>query len=880
MKRKCILHSHPFQKLTAQEDRIPLTHNPCAARALEIPHQSLRSLAQTLLFRNRMGVAPELTANRLLRQAVQQEMPTDDVIGAARSISLALRMLFQAGVSLQELEKKGTMRARQLARTAQIYRNLLREINLVDGSEWFWEAAKFGKSDAAIGIYGYPRLGRDEMAFIESTAADASELVLPGLDHPAFAENRNASSFFKEHGWDIRWESRSSLTLGERLSEKFLGLCSQNMEFNAHEYPYPEAEARGTLAQIKQRMILGIAPDHMAIVVRNESLYVPTLQSVAWEYQVPLRILQDTPLTETQLGAWIALLFQAIQNNLAFETTARLLRHPLGPGIAETMWDESRRQHSSGLEKWRTAHTSLSLLEWPQQDSRNNYIQKLRDVLETFELRRRTAHWAREAIAFYKLQDGLQEMTRTPDHVVNRSTFFEETTELLSLLAVPVSPGRGGVELHTPQSCAGARFAHVFLIGAAEGILPAAIHDDFMLDFHDREALAQSGIVLDNAMDTALRESQTIWSTLQTVTDSFTLSYPKLIGRDERLPSKLFDLLGASPSLPPSLPASSVEEGRKYFLQQNSGMDDAALAYAHRAWTIESRREGDEPYDEFDGIVGYPVPPDSLTFSATQLTTLGQCPFKWFAQKILGLKESEEAEEELRPGMKGKLCHQTLKIVLERVKECENPRSAALEILAEVLPEAEKLENLPPFPVWDAQRKEILTLLQNAINGEDFLRTEAVVLAAEQKFTGSWFGLNVQGYVDRIDRGLDGLIFIDYKTSASPPPGAKNAISKAKLDIQLPLYVQTAASCLYPSEQVAGAYYYSLPKAVILKQVECSQEQKWDSELGIFVNEVKKTLENGFFPVQPDVDCAACAYCPYDAVCRRGIRLARKGGTA
>src|SRR5205085_11116757 len=103
-------------------------------------------------------------------------------------------------------------------------------------------------------------------------------------------------------------------------------------------------------------------------------------------------------------------------------------------------------------------------------------------ILERDAVRQRAGQWAREIIALSRLEEGLAEMLRLPDEAITGERFREEVLEALTLLTVPAQPGRGGVELHTPLSLFGARCRHVYLMGAAEGRLPAPVREAEVLD--------------------------------------------------------------------------------------------------------------------------------------------------------------------------------------------------------------------------------------------------------------------------------------------------------------------------------------------------------------------------------------------------------------
>ena len=96
---------------------------------------------------------------------------------------------------------------------------------------------------------------------------------------------------------------------------------------------------------------------------------------------------------------------------------------------------------------------------------------------------------------------------------------------------------------------------------------------------------------------------------------------------------------------------------------------DRVLSHAYHSWTVETRRESGQPPDEYDGAIAISSDPDRWVFSASQLTNLGQCAFKWFTQKLLHLLDLEEAEEELSPSLRGRLYHKTLELSVNWAKQ-------------------------------------------------------------------------------------------------------------------------------------------------------------------------------------------------------------------
>ena len=102
--------------------------------------------------------------------------------------------------------------------------------------------------------------------------------------------------------------------------------------------------------------------------------------------------------------------------------------------------------------------------------------------------------------------------------------------------------------LHTPLSLYGASYRYVFTLGLTEGGFPPSVADDPALDFHERKSLRERGIRLELAAERARREQLSFWTLLQVPQERLVLSYPRLAGGREALPSPYFGLVGVEPA--------------------------------------------------------------------------------------------------------------------------------------------------------------------------------------------------------------------------------------------------------------------------------------------------------------------------------------------
>lgn len=882
MKRTIYVNACP--KIRDRSGYDVFTPNKRAARTMNVPERSLEGLALTILSEAKLRVAPAITASHILRAASRDVFGAREAEAAARGLKPSLQTLLHTNIDLKALAEAGSARIEKLAHVAENYRERFRQRNLVDPSEVLWQAIECRPERRKIYVYGYfhPRI--DELEFIDIIAGEESEIALPCLEeHPIFSENREAMLYLQQRGWQVEEETPTPLTLGEIAALGFATGRDSKSSIPLHAYPHVEAEVRGVLAQIKSRLIRGTAPEDIALVARDDSYYGPTVSAVAWEYGLPVRALYAVPLSETRTGAWIQLLFESSLNDLPFEETARLLAQPLGPGLPDKQWAAVRARHPSGLARWQSLGINLSLLtNFPPEDTRSAWVDHLQRLLSAFDIGSRVGYWSREVMAFHTLQSELSIFAESPGEVLTPEDFAAEVMELINLVTVPAQPGSGGIELHTPLALFGTRHPHLYVMGMAEGMLPASIIEDSVLDFRERHKLAKMGFELETAADAARREALSFFALLQTATESITLSYPRIVQGRETIPSPYLARLGISASAAttlPTMPLSSPEEVRRTLLRQEGATDDAILDHARHSHAVERRRESTNVHDEYDGVTGIPIDVTTRLWSVSQLTTLGQCPFGWLSQYVLKLVEAEEAQDALIAVLRGNLYHKVLEMALRAATRSPDAllknsvRELALLHLEEAFRRVEKELRLTVLRAWDVQRTEHLTVLRRAIVAADFIADGASVVASELKFKGEWYGLKVRGVVDRIDRTADGLVLVDYKSGASLTPGPKDLEGKTRLDIQLPLYIHVISSSVFSGEPIAEAYYYSISKSKIIRKSVGGDAPV----LAAFVDRIKGYLRDGRFPVEPDAERNACTYCDYDLVCRKGARLERKG---
>ena len=900
-------------QLAQQKAYTVVTPSRRASRTIESKYQPLHQFAQAQSQQRKQVSVSPLKAQAVLRQVLRDAdaFQLTDVSGTARAWMPSVKGLLQSCSSLPSAIRTTDVapRTKHLLIATLQYQSALREDGFIDPSELYWRAAESQPEQKQLLVYGYFQPQAGELAWLNALAAPNSVIFLPRGNFPLFSKTQAAIDWLQGSGWQVMAET-SAVSIVRPVvkpSAKSLDNVSLCEAFLASEKAEPpkstvvvysystfEAEVRGTLAQVKALRDAGVAEREIAIIARDERAYGPKLLDVACEYKLRLRVLYDTALLTTRLGAWLKLLLTVIDHQFPFEETAKLLSHPLCSNPDSDFWAAARQAHPEGFAEWRRIaadHLELdisSLEQIKQRQRRDDWVALLMDVFKTFSLRRRCARWPRESVAFNSLQKALIEVSKPENELLTWVEFKQQIEEIFGSVTAPAQVEKYGVELHSPASVAGAQYAHLFVVGMADGILPPVVSNNPVLDFFERSQLTQHGIHLPSATDLFQKEALDFYFLLQAATGQLTFSYSKLKERKEQLPSPYLAQMNVLVIAPPEQPISSPEELRRCTLphqladeesREESRLDispgaavDKVLTAAIRAFKVESHRESAQAANEYDGIIGQSFDYSEHTFSVSQLTKLGQCPFKWFADKVLKLGNPAEADTDLSPSLKGNLYHQVVELLVKAVQDDPQLELTDPDLMKEKFLEAERKIDFPALPAWEVRRADHLSKLATVLRKPDFWPSDAEPVALEKQFKGEWQGFKVTGRVDRIDRTPNGLVLIDYKTSSQRPKGLKDSNGKASIDLQLQLYREAAAAEMFPGETVTAAQYFSLTKGKELKLSNKAPQH----ELPAAIENCKTALNLGHYPVQPDVKRDACQYCDFDPVCRQGSRLTRK----
>ena len=206
-------------------------------------------------------------------------------------------------------------------------------------------------------------------------------------------------------------------------------------------------------------------------------------------------------------------------------------------------------------------------------------------------------------------------------------------------------------------------------------------------------------------------------------------------------------------------------------------------------------------------------PEDPRPWSATRLGELAACGFKFFAGRVLALSEDEEPDYELSPLEGGKIIHDVLHRLVDKIdfSNATGARTHALEVLKAV--RAERRLRATDRGFFDLRWRSIEQTAKEFIEVEIANRAAhpEVEILTEHQFR---FALNdlsdpkrvrlwLEGRIDRLElrpgRGkVRTLRVLDYKNSRNADRYRKLADSTAAqfgwTDFQLPVYLMGALS--------------------------------------------------------------------------------------
>jgi RecB family exonuclease len=490
---------------------------------------------------------------------------------------------------------------------------------------------------------------------------------------------------------------------------------------------------------------------------------------------------------------------------------------------------------------------------------------------------------------------GLDVVEAAPSMAVFRRTLELELAaarERIGRLGEGVLVGPVGFALGTDLD-------RTFVCGLADGVFPATPRDDPLLSDDERRSV---GGQLTLRADRTDADHRALLAALASTAGPRVLFFPRgdLRRSTEHVPSRfLLDTVEAlsgtrelDARAPWCTPIASFVDGlsrvefpatlHDYDVRTVLAGEELDVRAFVRGREMLAARRG-SAFTRFDGnlarvsdrlAVRGPSAPD-VVVSATRLEQWALCPHAYFMRYLLHVDPVEQPEDiiELRPLDRGSIVH----AVLDRFvagggtrADRERLHDIADEECARVADRGLAGRQL----LWVREQRNIHDALDAWLDADHEYRIVAglATVATEHRFGPVELTLSdartvrFQGAVDRVDRGVDGRLFVfDYKTGKPAPAFDPEDPLVGASKLQLPVYALAARSLAGAgAETPVEAYYWFVGRGEdkwIGYPVDAAIEEAFDGALRAIVD----GIEHGCFPARPAapgprfwIDCEYC----------------------
>lgn len=720
--------------------------------------------------------------------------------------------------------------------------------------------------------HGFAYLDAAQLALVDRLLTAGSLVTLP-VSEAARSQRRTQETAvaLRTLGFVNAPVTGTARRTGDQVVAAYLEGGSPPRGLRQEAYADVDSEVRACLRQVRAWLEDGSRPEQVAVIVRREATYLSALSDVALEYQLPLVSGAQLPLLETPLGAVVQAWVDAHVREWRYLSTRRLLTHPLlrpefdALGRARAL----QPQCPSGAGAW---DASLTWLELPEETTWQSGLGVLQRLLVDLGVAGRCAGDPALNTALTLLTDRLEAEARRPDPC-RREDLLGLVAHVLRSSTVPVLMGRSGVRVADPLAALGRRFDHVWVLGVADTLFPSRAVDNPLLDAFTRARWAAAGVVLPDASGLASVEEALFLGAVGGAGLDVVVSRPRRdeSGKDVR-PSPFWRRLGGEEGQNVPMPYGSQDE-RRLALTLAGAPPEETLG----AVEIERSRDAGQ-VGVHNGSLAAPILVADRRWSPSQLHSAGDCRFKWFAEKVLGLQEllDPEAQEDRR--VTGTLLHAALEGALKDGAVNDAPAIRVQRAERALLSKEREMRGRGDFyagPLWPVQLEEIRRTAGRAVRSDDFLPSGWTPVALEETseftVTAGAHTYKLVGVVDRLDRTPDGLTVTDYKTGSYVSKVVLGG--KRNLEVQLPLYMKALGA--------VNGRYFGIEGAKNLKEgagplVESPKKKyRWDQhqqDVMAFLEDLGDHLLQGDVGPSPDLALEACSYCRMRPVCRyRGV---------
>ncbi|PCI36455.1 MAG: hypothetical protein COB53_09585 [Elusimicrobia bacterium] len=555
-----------------------------------------------------------------------------------------------------------------------------------------------------------------------------------------------------------------------------------------------------------------------------------------------------------------------------------------------------------GMSGWSTcAEHAKSILntvfDAPQDEPAWEAVQAAIEELKIFELAHPEALWEEFLEAF--------------EEKMRRSLLETRTRNL-------------GVRVTGAMDARGESFKVLFVLGCRQGLFPRNIHEDPLMPDSARQVLRDSlGYWVSPKLEAYEEEKLLFYLLCASAQEHLYCVFPRSSDEGKaQTPSTYLqelcraanirlegagmttvprapfdrvkaqweeDVAGLSPKEISLLLARGHDDPQPFYSRVGTWDPALLLGCSERLKLLTSAAE----LSSIDGVIESPTSflheLNKRGLSPSALESFSSCPFKFFSEKLLGLKSVEEpsASGELLPWVQGQLYHAILEDFYARLgksgfwKEKDAPWNSDLDASIAEIFKANNWRTIGVYPVlWEGEMRRMRSQLRRMVPMDiELLKAMGLTpVLFEAKLTAKVGGVRIRGIVDRVDKTEDGQYrVVDYK-SRWHKPKLKTLVGEMSL-LQAPLYQELLVgdpSVGASPDSIEGAAYIAIEDSLETTSFPWMQEftgSDWRSSREEVLDNVKKFLgqmRRGEFPIAPgEGRGGACEYCDYAFACRK-----------
>jgi RecB family exonuclease len=509
---------------------------------------------------------------------------------------------------------------------------------------------------------------------------------------------------------------------------------NERISFFVSAHPYGEIE--DAARRIARDIEGGIAPDEIALIVRDPGPYTDIIPDVFRRFGIPFYFRRGTPAAaHPPVKSLLALL--AFPQKLLRDRLCDLLRMPgiVWPGLDEetrnTLIKDLRKKEPPVLR--RLPKELQSFFAAPEAAcTPKQFVEKITAVIQQHEL-----ILPDEVI---ELIDEIGTTRSRPVPPERMLALFEELLDNTTLNDEACT--ENGVWVINPLDAAGLRFDSVYLAGMDDRTFPQIPQTDPLLSLSERRALRAfleerkihcPRLALSETRAALIQEEILFLTAMSTAREKLTLSYTRMdAAGKEQSPGSFFDrMLGLTGAEDPT-------HGESFHTIQPPktcrAEDEVRQTQAWIASTVTSRSRSEIRISKSEIRASNLSDQATQTgcadlirrwleknpeFSATALESLARNRFVFFLEKMLGIKPDRTHEDETDPMDRGTLVHDILEQVYTAVAS-QSKLYATKHGTGWKLAQSGEI----PLAVFDpAKSDEILALTRN-IAEDEFTKAE------------------------------------------------------------------------------------------------------------------------------------------------------------